>query len=95
MAIEQAVISTGKPVQLLSRPAQILSAQIKLIEGYKLKWEKVGQEPNISLRILPEHVENKMKSPTDEAMETMKMNAFDDNVNASQNGVTRLPLLPE
>lgn len=98
MAIEQVVISTGKAVQLLSRPPQILSAQIRLIEGCKLKWEKIGQEPNISLRILPDHLESNKKSLTEEAMK--KMNTFDDlssigDADASQNGATRLPLLPD
>lgn len=98
MAIEQVVISTGKAVQLLSRPPKILSAQIRLIEGCKLKWEKSGQEPNISLRILPNHLESTKKSLAEEALE--KINTFDDlssigDANVSQNGVTRLPLLPD
>ncbi|KAH0467556.1 hypothetical protein IEQ34_002589 [Dendrobium chrysotoxum] len=98
LAIEQEVISTGKAVQLLSRPPQILSAQIKLIEGYKLKWEKIGQEPNISIRVLPDHLESRNKSPTEEAEEMM--NIFDDlsstgEANVPENGVTRLPLLPD
>ncbi|KAK8939192.1 hypothetical protein KSP39_PZI010978 [Platanthera zijinensis] len=94
-AIEHVVISTREAVQLLPRSPQILSAQIKLIESYKLKWEKICQEPNISLRILPDHLETRKESPAEEAMSTIDHIRSTDDVNILENAVKRLPFLPD
>ncbi|URE08751.1 AAA domain (dynein-related subfamily) [Musa troglodytarum] len=53
LAIEQIVIPQGKSVQLLPRPPRIIPVQIDLIKKHKLKWEMVGQEPGVHLRIFP------------------------------------------
>jgi len=55
LAIEQVVIPKGESVQLLPRPASIISSQVDLVESFSLKWEVVGQEPNSRVRILPLH----------------------------------------
>ncbi|KAK8970484.1 hypothetical protein KSP40_PGU021737 [Platanthera guangdongensis] len=94
-AIEHVVISTREAVQLLPRSPQILSAQIKLIESYKLKWEKICQEPNISLRILPDHLETRKESLAEEAMSTIDHLSSTDDVNILENAIKRLPFLPD
>ncbi|ONK66745.1 uncharacterized protein A4U43_C06F11510 [Asparagus officinalis] len=98
LAIEQVVIPKEEQVQLLPRPSCIISMQIELIERYKLKWEKVGREPHFSLCILPLPLDTKEKGPlyqvVDTGSELEDMFSLDD-MSSSQNGVARLPLLPD
>lgn len=98
LAIEQVVIPKGEQVQLLPRPSHVLSVQIELIERYKLKWEKVGGEPHFSICILPLPLDIKEKRPSDQVLDDVrKLDEFfsSDGMNSSQNGVARLPFLPE
>ncbi|XP_039143439.1 protein SEEDLING PLASTID DEVELOPMENT 1-like isoform X3 [Dioscorea cayenensis subsp. rotundata] len=88
-AVEHVVIPRGESVQLLPRPSQIISVQIDLIENYKLKWEKVGEESNMHLRVLPFHFN------TDKTKPELKELSITDDVNNMTNGVVRLPLLPD
>ncbi|KAH7658112.1 P-loop containing nucleoside triphosphate hydrolase protein [Dioscorea alata] len=88
-AVEHIVIPRGENVQLLPRPSQIISVQIDLIENYKLKWERVGEEPNMYLRVLPFHFN------TDKTKPELKELSITDDVNNMTNGVVRLPLLPD
>lgn len=85
-------------MQLLPRPSHIISMQIELIERYKLKWEKVGREPHFSLCILPLPLDTKEKGPlyqvVDTGSELEDLFSLDD-MSSSQNGVARLPLLPD
>lgn len=92
------MIPKGEEVQLLPRPSHVISMQIELIEKYKLKWEKLGREPHISLCILPLPLNIKEKRPSDQvsdAVSELKDLSSLDNMNSSENGVVRLPLLPE
>lgn len=98
LAIEQAVIPKGEKVQLLPRPSHVISRQIELVESYKFKWEKVGREPHFSLCIhpIPLGVEDKRSLDPVVPTESDLEHIFSlDDMNSSQNGVARLPLLPE
>lgn len=96
-AIEQVVVPRGKSVQLLPRPSHIISLQTDLIERYKLKWELVGQEPSVSLRILPLQagIEEKFPDLVVGSSSTFEDFSSCDGLRSLQDGVTRLPLLPE
>ena len=86
MAIEQVVIPKRQAVDLLPRPAHIILAQTVFLQKYKLSYEKVGQEPNIHLRVLPVHSETNSSSST----------VSDDNEDDGSiyNSVPKLPFLP-
>ena len=57
MAVERLVLKKGSPVELLPRSAPVLRLQSELIQSYGLDMERVGEEPNCRLRILPRGVE--------------------------------------
>ncbi|XP_065043387.1 protein SEEDLING PLASTID DEVELOPMENT 1-like isoform X2 [Musa acuminata AAA Group] len=100
LAIEQIVIPQGKSLQLLPRPPHIIPVQIDLIKKYKLKWEMVGQEPGVYLRIFPLPLQagigekKSVDQVVDENIELDDLRSFG-GTESSQSGVPRLPLLPE
>ncbi|URE10890.1 AAA domain (dynein-related subfamily) [Musa troglodytarum] len=100
LAIEQIVIPQGKSVRLLPRPPHIIPVQIDLIKKYKLKWEMVGQEPGVHLRIFPLPLQagiggkKSVDQVVDENIELDDLRSFG-GTESSQSGVPRLPLLPE
>jgi stage III sporulation protein SpoIIIAA len=53
LAVEQIVIPTGQPVELLPRSAKIRKMQHELVEHYRLHSDSFGEEPNRRLRIYP------------------------------------------
>ncbi|KAG0450739.1 hypothetical protein HPP92_026538 [Vanilla planifolia] len=97
LAIEQVVIPCGEAAELLPRPMPILRSQIELIEGYKLKWEKLSHGSNISLCILPIRLKTQKTSPADESIDASgtldDANCISDSESASNDAI-RLPLLP-
>jgi len=96
LAIEQVVIPKGVSVQLLPRPAS-LSSQVDLVESFSLKWEVVGQEPNSHVRILPHFTAAKATGAEQETDATglADPGSPDDPDHTHQDGITRLPFLPE
>ncbi|KAG0462791.1 hypothetical protein HPP92_021267 [Vanilla planifolia] len=98
LAIEQVVIPCGEAAELLPRPMPILRSQIELIEGYKLKWEKLSHGSNISLCILPIRLKTQKTSPADESIDASgtldDANCISDSESASNDAI-RLPLLPD
>jgi len=97
LAIEQVVIPKGESVQLLPRPASIISSQVDLVESFSLKWEVVGQEPNSHVRILPHFTAAKATGAEQETDATglADPGSPDDPDHTHQDGITRLPFLPE
>lgn len=102
IAIEQVVIGKGESVELLPRPANILSLQAGLAKEYQLQAEVVGVEPIARLCILPFYstTYEKQDSEEEEAVE----GAADLEESLHSNGgtncsspcvVERLPLLPD
>jgi stage III sporulation protein SpoIIIAA len=53
LAVEQIVIPTGQPVELLPRSATVRKMQHELVEHYRLHSDSFGEEPNRRLRIYP------------------------------------------
>jgi stage III sporulation protein SpoIIIAA len=53
LAVEQIVIPTGQPVELLPRSATVRRMQHELVEHYRLHSDSFGEEPNRRLRIYP------------------------------------------
>jgi stage III sporulation protein SpoIIIAA len=53
LAVEQIVIPTGQPVELLPRSAKVRKMQHELVEHYRLHSDSFGEEPNRRLRIYP------------------------------------------
>lgn len=53
LAVEQVVIPTGQPVELLPRSEKVRKMQNELIEHYRLQSDSFGEEPNCRLRIYP------------------------------------------
>lgn len=53
LAVEQIVIPTGQPVELLPRSPRIRKMQHELVEHYRLQSDSFGEEPNRRLRIYP------------------------------------------
>ncbi|KAK1268685.1 hypothetical protein QJS04_geneDACA008229 [Acorus gramineus] len=97
LAIEKVVISKGEPVDLLRRPSNILRFQIDLIKKYNLQIERMGKEPDVWLRILPFPPQSESPSANEMIDSGSKSEDMDelDGINGSQNGVARLPLLPD
>ena len=97
LAIEQVVIPKGVSVQLLPRPASIISSQVDLVESFSLKWEVVGQEPNSRVRILPHFTAAEATGAEQETAATglADPGSPDDPDHTHQDGITRLPFLPE
>lgn len=96
LAIEQVVIPKGESVQLLPRPSSIISSQVDLIESFKLKWEVIGQDPNAYLKILPQFADTEDATVVEQETATgLTDSDSSDDMGCTQNGVTRLPFLPE
>jgi len=92
------VIPKGEQVQLLPWPSHVISMQIELIERYKLKWVKVGRAPHFSLCIHSVPLDIKEKSTFNQVVDTateLEDSFSSDDLTRSQNGVARLPLLPQ
>ncbi len=53
LAVEQIVIPTGQPVELLPRSGKVRKMQHELVEHYRLHSDSFGEEPNRRLRIYP------------------------------------------
>jgi stage III sporulation protein SpoIIIAA len=53
LAVEQIVLPTGQPVELLPRSPKIRKMQHELVEHYRLQSDSFGEEPNRRLRIFP------------------------------------------
>lgn len=53
LAVEQIVIPSGQPVELLPRSGKVRKMQHELVEHYRLKSDSFGEEPNRRLRIYP------------------------------------------
>jgi hypothetical protein len=53
LAVEQIVIPTGQPVELLPRSPKVRKMQHELVEHYRLHSDSFGEEPNRRLRIYP------------------------------------------
>ncbi|MBJ7899318.1 MAG: AAA family ATPase [Cyanobacteria bacterium RI_101] len=53
LAVEQIVIPTGQPVELLPRNAKVRKMQHELVEHYRLHSDSLGEEPHRRLRIYP------------------------------------------
>lgn len=98
LAIEKVVIPKGEHMQILPRPPHIIALQIDMIERYKLKWEKVGKELDACLVIFPRQPDTREKRRADQVNDSCSevedmTGSYD--ISGSQNGVARLPLLPE
>lgn len=92
------MIPKGESVQLLPRPPSIIASQVDLVESFSLEWEVVGQDPNSHLRILP-HFTAKQATGGERGSEAGRADSgsTDDDTDdhAHQDGVTRLPFLPD
>jgi len=53
LAVEQIVIPTGQPVELLPRSPKVRKMQHELVEHYRLQSDSLGEEPHRRLRIYP------------------------------------------
>jgi hypothetical protein len=53
LAVEQIVIPSGQPVELLPRSPKVRKMQHELVEHYRLHSDSFGEEPNRRLRIYP------------------------------------------
>ncbi|KAJ3708965.1 hypothetical protein LUZ61_012670 [Rhynchospora tenuis] len=97
LAIEKTVIPNGQSVLLLPRSQPIISAQIELIESFRLKWETVSRENLVCLRILPleaDDEENGLYGKILEGFEDLSDDG-ENGTDGSQNGVARLRPLPD
>lgn len=96
LAIEQVVIPSGEAVELLRRPSHIICAQINLIRKYNLKFQKVGQDPDAFLRVIPFHHVTAVRSPKNLSSSPMEPFTVHNQVSSdsSYDGFGRLPLLP-
>ncbi|KAJ1704446.1 hypothetical protein LUZ63_004225 [Rhynchospora breviuscula] len=92
LAIEKTVIPNGESVLLLPRSQPIISAQIELIESFRLKCETVRRYNHICLRILPLEAgdeENELYGKILEGIEDLSDDG-ENGTDGSQNGVARL-----
>ncbi|XP_078170323.1 P-loop containing nucleoside triphosphate hydrolases superfamily protein [Carex rostrata] len=91
LAIQRTVIPKGESMLLLPRSQAIISAQIELIESFRVKWETVRRDPHVCLRILP------LDTGTDEIIKGIGDSS--DNVEndtlGSRNGAANQPLCPD
>ncbi|RZS02309.1 hypothetical protein BHM03_00032343 [Ensete ventricosum] len=80
-------------IELLARPPHIILVQIDLIKKYKLKWEMVGQEPGVYLRIFALTVQagigekKSVDQVVDENIELDDLTSFGGTEESSQSGV--------
>jgi hypothetical protein len=88
LAIEQVVIPKGESVQLLPRPSSIIASQVDLIESF-------GQEPNAYVRILPHFAPKEAEAIQKETPAGLADSESSDDLDHTQNGITRLPFLPD
>jgi hypothetical protein len=95
LAIEQVVIPKGESVQLLPRPSNIVSSQVDFIESFNLKWEVVVEEPNAYVRILPQFTAKEVTDVEQEIAAGLTDSDTSDDMGYTENGITRLPFLPE
>ncbi|CAD6340190.1 unnamed protein product [Miscanthus lutarioriparius] len=96
LAIEQVVIPKGESVQLLPRPSSIISSQVDLVESFSLQWEVIGQEPNAYVRILPHFAPKEAEATIQkETPAGLADSESSDDLDHTQNGITRLPFLPD
>lgn len=99
LAIEHTVIPKGEPVELLPRSSNIMLLQKDLIRKYKLKSERLGEEPDVHLRILPyqstvdEERGNGERNNTGSEPETLIGSISE--TNGSVYTVDKLPRLPD
>ncbi|CAI0408320.1 unnamed protein product [Linum tenue] len=93
IAIEQVVIPTAQPVELLPRPSHIINLQMEFIQkNYQLQSEKIGRGPEECVRVVPYQVRNGKPSRVSNETEH-----HDDEFssNGSLYSVEKLPLLPD
>lgn len=100
IAIEQVVIGKGEPVELLARPAHIVSLQADLARRYQLQSEIVGLEPEARLRIFPFYSTTGKQDDEEEVVEGGETGLEEflhsnGNGNGSSLYVERLPILPD
>ncbi|KAM0931752.1 hypothetical protein ACQ4PT_000062 [Festuca glaucescens] len=96
LAVEQVVIPKGESMQLLPRPSTIISSQVNIVESFNLKWEVIGQEPNVCLRILPQFADREKGTASEQGSAPGLTDSDNsDGMDYTQSGVTRLPFLPE
>ncbi|GJN00882.1 hypothetical protein PR202_ga18104 [Eleusine coracana subsp. coracana] len=62
---------------------------------WSLKWEVIGQEPNAYLRILPHFTEKEVTDVKQEIATGITDLDPSDDMDYTENGITRLPFLPE
>ncbi|XP_006852501.2 uncharacterized protein ycf45 [Amborella trichopoda] len=99
LAIEDVVIPKGQIVELLPRSPNIIALQMDLIQNHQLHYEKVGEDPNLKLRIFPYYNAEKKEPYT--VTETTKTGIVDEpfshhrSMNYPGDIVTRLPLLSD
>ncbi|KAJ4809761.1 P-loop containing nucleoside triphosphate hydrolases superfamily protein [Rhynchospora pubera] len=92
LAIERTVIPNGESVLLLPRSQPIISAQVELIESFRLKCKTVRRDNHICLRILPLEAgdeENGLYGKILEGIEDLSDDG-ENGTDGSQNGVARL-----
>ncbi|KAG8076769.1 hypothetical protein GUJ93_ZPchr0006g42468 [Zizania palustris] len=111
LAIEQVVIPEGESVQLLPRPPSFPDGSCR---KFQAQVETIGQEPNASLRILPQFVGMEEGSMAVKQEATTGLTELTDSerslcsqilvltdsersndMNYTQNGIRRLPFLPD
>lgn len=83
-------------MELLPRPSNILLLQKDLIRKYKLQCERVGEEPDVRLRILPfQDGDTDISGSEDSDDEPDEIFSINGESNGSPYSVDRLPLLPD
>ncbi|XP_058095690.1 protein SEEDLING PLASTID DEVELOPMENT 1 isoform X2 [Magnolia sinica] len=99
LAIEQIVIPKGEPVELLPRSPAIRSLQMDLAKKYQLQSEKVGEEPDARVCILPLHAArtegNEFDDGLVDSVGNFNNSSSPSDINGSCNSMTKLPFLPD
>ncbi|CAA7043102.1 unnamed protein product [Microthlaspi erraticum] len=104
LAIERIVIPNKEPVDLLPRPAKIVSFQGNLVKKYNLRSERQWRGNEVYLRILPCGSEEDRDGDEEEEEEEPEeenggeLDEFDcaaGELNGLPYGIERLPLLPD
>lgn len=90
------MIPKGESVQLLPRPSSIISSQVDLVESFSLQWEVIGQEPHAYVTILPHFAPKEAEAIQKETPAAgLADSESSDDLDHAQNGITRLPFLPD